>query len=382
MARNIAVKVLIKSKTYFWIGTGALAIWFLALPLIKAVGIDPNGALGKFLLSYSSEILLTGVTSIALSMVIFILNSWAEDFWSDHIQPIFTEYVEAIESSTEEAQQTIVDFQQTLTHEMRENSLDQAIILNNHESIKSRLPVILENVYGTHCTRADGFYNFLEEGVMSFLDPRKPHRSAHFQKINIVKDGDRVKWKERTKFSLHTIALDSQYRSDLSMDPETNYPFEYTTTAKYEDLESLIITISVNGTPICSTEGVFSIVSQDPLVIRSNNDNITATHLGGGDIQIIMKYDIPINRAMTEIITEEESYLDDNDYMFNIKQPTHGATVQVTLPEKWKFEFFHVSNKNNLEPPQADNERTLHKKGWMMPGILMSCRWIATEDTE
>jgi hypothetical protein len=328
----------------------------------------------NYLQEYAFE---AGILGITFSILILFINYWAEMFWAEHIKPIFVGYVNKITESTDEAKEAIDSFKQDVSEKIRENNLDLALAHSGYESLHNRLPAIYEKVFGEHCSKEKGLYSAMFDGVGGFLDPRVPHRSNYYQEINITEEGGKVVWQESTKYSLHTIALDNEYKTPFDGDIEP-YVIKHVVSARYEDLNTLALEILVEDKVVISTAGKLSVTKNaDGLPIFSSSDENISGHVDSEGVTIKVSCAVSISKPMTRIEVVEKSILTDSHFMSHVSQPTYDLTSHITLPDGWVFEFFHVPDSTWLGPKQKASKQSVRKGGWVMPGMFLCCRWQA-----
>ena len=364
-------QLLLKPLTYLIVGVVILtATLIFSLANLRPSDNQILELLHSYLLAEGKEI---GLGFLAISLFLFFANMWAENFWREHIKPLLNSYISKIETSTEEASSAIDTFTTDIKERIKENNLDIALGYSSAESVQQRLGVVHERAYGDHCNSEHGLYTHFTNGLGRFLDPRVPHRSGYHQEINIEEKDDQTLWQETSEYSLHTIALDNEYKTPFDGEIEP-HKINHTTIAQYTDLESLKLDIYVDDELLISTDGNIAVSETDPCGFTSADERITCKKIGD-EIEISITDTFKINKAMTKIRTEEKSVLRDDHYISRINRPTYSMTHNITLPDNWKFDYFYAEPEGCINPVHKDSKRTINKVGWISPGIILSCKW-------
>jgi len=292
---NFNKKSLLKPGNYFLISI-ALFIIYHATPLLATrFSLSSDNF---FIQQISNQGGNGAIAFLLLSMTLFFINIWAESFWAEHIKPLLAGYVERIDESTDKAKETIHLFTKEVSASIKGNNLDLAIGQSNHEPAQDRLPAIHERAFGAHCSKEKGFYKHIQNSLGQFLDPRVPHRSEYYQDITITEHDGELVWQEITEYCLHTIALDSEYKTPFDGDIEP-YKLVHHTGAMYSDIDKPVLKIYVENSLFISTEGTLTITGGSTPSFISNNENIKIKSNSDGHIDLWIDCEIEINKPMT-----------------------------------------------------------------------------------
>ncbi|MCD8522692.1 MAG: hypothetical protein LRY66_16725 [Saccharospirillaceae bacterium] len=378
------MKIRIEAKT--GIAGGALVIFGLLVPYFVTTVQNSTASDGpqqpslvdyalSTALKYKQDITTTGLGFIAIAVFLYIIRKWLRSIWNEYVRPVLNEYKRQIETSTQEAATSVSRLSEQLGNSIRENNLGLAITHASPETILHFLPELHNKIYGEHCSKEKGLYTHLNKSIGKFLDPMIPHRSGNHQEIKISLENEKIKWIEKSKFFLHTIALDPEFSTPCDDREIKDYEFSYKVNALYEDIENLSFKIEAEGESIISTEGIVTL--EDGKYISKNPEMVEIEDQTGDELYIHIKCKIPIKKAMTEIVIKEESYLNVSDRHFLTKksEPSYGSTTSIMLPEGWSFDYVHVFNNEWDVTRLSDNTLTVRNTGWVMPGIILCCAW-------
>lgn len=279
---------------------------------------------------------------------------------------------------------------------VRTETLQEAIHQSDESDAKGSLSTLISKVYGEHCTKDQGLFESLRVNLFPFLENSRVHRSNYIKKISINEAAGKHRWDETCEFNLHCIKLDPDYVK-VNDGQEVDYELRYNPSMRIEgspttiqDFWDLEIRIFHEND---KSEVIFD--SKQALKFNDAKDKIICSGKPEADIKADYDLDarvfsfsfskkITLKKAFTKIQLRETSHLPENYFTLSTIEPSCGMDIDIHLPSGWFFEEHNVFNKNRSwsVSTHPSNRLSLHNSGWILPGIIMNCRWDSAKQKE
>lgn len=271
---------------------------------------------------------------------------------------------------------------------VRSDTVDRVLNLAETEDIRSNVKPIFSKLYGDHCVKEKGLFQYINREIFPFLESESVHRSSYTKKISIEEEDSGHMWHEVCEFSLHCIALDEDYHNDSLID---NYEYELkynpsmkvsTFPEKLESIWKLKIEIEVTEDGERKKETIFDSVNSltienDKIIKKDNIDCDLEVDIENEDFTCKFSKKLNLKHAFTKICITETSYVPENYFTLSTREPSCGMDIDIHLPPQWEFEDYVIFNKDkswstSLHP---SNRLSCHTNGWVLPGIVFNCHW-------
>lgn len=280
---------------------------------------------------------------------------------------------------------------------IKADQLSKVLAAADKNDIEDNLTSIYEKLYGIHCTKEKGLYNYLNKHLIPFLKPDKVHRSRYTKKISIDKTDKGHTWDERCEFSLHAVDLDPDY-SEIPEGKTAEYVLRYIPSMqinegehqKIDDFWKLKIMVcsddeeeSEANTVFDSTK-VLSFDQKNKLIVSKEFLDTTVTiepSVENGIFECKFEKILTLSKPFTKIVIIETSLVPENYFTLATREPSSGMDIDIHLPAGWIFEDHNVFNPHkewsvSLHP---QNRLSCHTDAWVLPGLILNCIWKEKE---
>lgn len=362
------------------IGLTLIVIHFL-LRLVDLNNPNPfNAELIKLFDGFKDNILWLGVGFIIANVIYVAVLDNMILLWNKIILPDIKTNIDMVSSQYVSA--------------VRSDTVNKVLDLAEKSDIKSNVKPIFSKLYGDHCVKEKGLFQYISREIFPFLESERVHRSSYTKKISIEEKETGHIWHEVCEFSLHCIALDEDYDNDSTIE-EYQYQLNYNPTMKVsefpdrlEEIWQLKIEIETNDSDSGERKKELIFNSKDVLTIE--NDKIVKSDDIGCELEVDIVNDeffcrfrknLNLTHAYTKICITETSYVPENYFTLATREPSCGMDIDIHLPPNWEFEDYVLFDRDkswstSLHP---SNRLSCHTNGWVLPGIVFNCHWRKTE---
>lgn len=318
-----------------------------------------------------------GLALISASIIYTTIQEKMIDFWRGEVLTKLRENIDEVSNKYISA--------------VRIDTLKEAINQSGAEEANANLSLFISKVFGEHCAKDQGLFEALKRKVFPYLETGKVHRSNYFKKITIDDADGKHRWDETCEFNLHCIKLDSDY-GDVPANAEVDYELKYSASMKIKgspnkiedfwDLEIRVFTDEL------SEEGELIFDSKEVLKFNEDKDDIVVSTTTGSKVDVNYDRDgdlfsfnfskeIKLKKAFTKVVLKETSHIPENYFTLSTREPSCGMDIDIHLPSGWNFEEHNVFNpdKSWSITRHPSNRLSLHNGGWILPGLVMNCRW-------
>lgn len=369
----------------------ALFIGALFVPFIfEAMSSDGQPKIISKILGLDDDIKWGLILFSAIIFAVRKAENHMDSLWETSVSPVFRNIKESLEQHISHVQNKATErFANEFEEASKALKSRHLIDTANHtppDVLKDCLPELYSKIYGDHSKSDHSLRSAVEKYIGSYFTSKTPHRSNYRKMISIIPNEDgSFRWDEVSSYKIHSIAHDKDYPNNGFTGPEApnRYPIHYRSSgllpSEESDLSSLVLKIKIDGEELIDSRN-FVIPNSDKFEIKQNGYTYSIKRINR-QIFVSFDYDIPINKAWTDVEIVEQSISSDTSITLHSICPTCKMDISVTVPDNYEIGEYTVSNSERWEITDDPYYRiVLRNSDWVFPGIAAHISWRKKEN--
>tara|TARA_Y100000588_G_C14206388_1_gene904856 strand:+ start:721 stop:1830 length:1110 start_codon:yes stop_codon:yes gene_type:complete len=333
---------------------------------------------------------------IVFAAMLFVLRkaeNHMDNLWETTVSPVFKNIKKSLEEHISSVQKQATDrfaneFEEA-SRVLKSRNLIETMENTESEILKACMPEIQSKIYGDHTKSDHSLTAAVEKHLGRYFTSKAPHRSTYRKMINILpKEDGSFRWDEVSSYKIHSIAHDKDYPDNGFTGPEAPnlYPIHYRSSGLLpsidSDLSSLVLKIKIDGKELIDSRNLIIPNDQDTFELEQNGYNMKIKR-EKRNILISFDYDIPINKAWTDVEIVEQSISSDTSITLHSICPTCKMDISVTVPDSYEIGEYALSNKDRWEVTDDPYYRlVVRNDGWVFPGLAAHISWRKRDSTQ